>query len=98
MCTFNKNKLISGSHMVSLCLSEELKQVTSRHQFHYDIHRIIIKTDTKHFDYVGMIEVTVRINIKTTVTVTRTIIIQNIISGRDFPSDLIYIVEDEFSK
>ncbi len=30
------------SYVVSLCLSEELEQVSPRHELHDDIHRIIV--------------------------------------------------------
>ena len=46
------------THMLSPGITEELKQVTSWHQLHYDIYRVILQTEPQHFHYVLMIEVT----------------------------------------
>ena len=51
--------LINGSiaHMVHLCFSEELEQISTRHEFHDDVNWIIVHTHSKHLHDVGVVKV-----------------------------------------
>ena len=48
------------SYVVSLCLSEELEQVSPRHELHDNIHRVIVQTHTQYLHDIRVVEVTTR--------------------------------------
>ena len=46
------------THMLSPGITEELEEVSSRHQLHDDVYWIILKAQSQDLHYVLMIEVT----------------------------------------
>ena len=42
--------------MIPFCIPKKLQQITSWHQLHYYVYRIIIHTHTKHFHNVGVVK------------------------------------------
>lgn len=45
--------------MVHLCFSEELQQISARHELHDDVHGIVVHTHSQHLHNVGVVKVPV---------------------------------------
>ena len=59
-----RNYVSSDSHMIHFSFSEELEQISTRHELQDDVDGVIVHTHTQHLQNVGVLKVPVDILIR----------------------------------